>query len=65
MTFFYSLLPVKRAGGKKKSERRRAWHFFWNEGVLRVNVATPNPVAIAKPGTKKKCEALRLTGRRE
>ena len=50
---------------EEKSDRRRVWHFLWNGGVFRTNVATLNPVAIAKPGTTKKCVALRLTGRRE
>ena len=40
----YSVLLVKRAGGRK-SDRRRVWH-SWNGGVVRVNVATLNRVAL-------------------
>ena len=40
----YSLLPVNRPGGKK-SDRRRFVHFM-ERVIVRVNVATPNRVAV-------------------
>ena len=56
--FFQSSVPVR------KSPIGVAFGILWNGGLFRVNVATLNPVAIAKPGTKvKTCVPLRLFGR--